>query len=117
MTADAPGQAQRTGAFGVRHFGLVWLGGLAWNLSRWGVAFLGTYLINDLTVDCQDCHNIVDRALADVDADVVVGACRDLFGAEQCALLTAVEVIERDDPVAGCPDLTQLNGGARHGVV
>ena len=36
-------------AFGARHFGLVWLSGLIWHLCRWGVAFLGTYLINDLT--------------------------------------------------------------------
>jgi MFS family permease len=36
-------------AFRARHFGLVWLSGLIWHLCRWGVAFLGTYLINDLT--------------------------------------------------------------------
>lgn len=36
-------------AFGARHFGLVWFSGLIWHLCRWGVAFLGTYLINDLT--------------------------------------------------------------------
>ena len=42
----------RTGpfaAFRVRHFGLVWLSGLIWHLCRWGVAFVGTYLVNDLT--------------------------------------------------------------------
>ena len=42
----------RTGpfaAFQVRHFGLVWLSGLLWHLCRWGVAFVGTYLVNDLT--------------------------------------------------------------------
>ena len=36
-------------AFRVRHFGLVWLSGLIWHVCRWGVAFLGTYLINELT--------------------------------------------------------------------
>lgn len=36
-------------AFRVPNFGLVWLSGLIWHLCRWGVAFLGTYLINDLT--------------------------------------------------------------------
>lgn len=36
-------------AFHIRHFGLVWFSGLLWHLCRWGVAFLGTYLINDLT--------------------------------------------------------------------
>ena len=36
-------------AFRVRHFGLVWLSGLLWHLCRWGVAFVGTYLVNDLT--------------------------------------------------------------------
>lgn len=44
---DAP-----TGTFSVfrvRHFGLVWLSGLVWHVCRWGVAFLGTYLINELS--------------------------------------------------------------------
>ncbi|MEM9562694.1 MAG: MFS transporter [Actinomycetota bacterium] len=36
-------------AFRVRHFGLVWLSGLIWHLTRWGVAFLGTFLVNELT--------------------------------------------------------------------
>jgi MFS family permease len=36
-------------AFRVRHFGLVWLSGLLWHLCRWGVAFVGSYLVNDLT--------------------------------------------------------------------
>ncbi len=36
-------------AFGARHFRLVWLSGLIWHLTRWGVAFLGTFLINELT--------------------------------------------------------------------
>lgn len=36
-------------AFRARHFGLVWFSGLIWHMCRWGVAFLGTYLINDLT--------------------------------------------------------------------
>lgn len=36
-------------AFGVRHFGLIWLSGLIWHLCRWAVAFVGTYLINDMT--------------------------------------------------------------------
>ena len=36
-------------AFKVPHFGAVWLSGLIWHLCRWGVAFLGTYLVNDLT--------------------------------------------------------------------
>ncbi|MDA3040563.1 MAG: MFS transporter [Actinomycetota bacterium] len=36
-------------AFGVRGFAPVWLSGLIWHLCRWGVSFLGTYLIADLT--------------------------------------------------------------------
>ena len=36
-------------AFEVEHFSRVWLSGLIWHLTRWGVAFLGTFLINDLT--------------------------------------------------------------------
>lgn len=40
---------RRDGAFGVRHFALVWASGLIWHICRWGVAFLGTFLINELT--------------------------------------------------------------------
>ena len=36
-------------AFRIRHFGFVWFSGLVWHMCRWGVAFLGTYLINDMT--------------------------------------------------------------------
>jgi predicted MFS family arabinose efflux permease len=36
-------------AFRARYFGLVWFSGLMWHMCRWGVAFLGTYLLNDLT--------------------------------------------------------------------
>lgn len=36
-------------AFQVEHFARVWASGLIWHLTRWGVAFLGTYLINDMT--------------------------------------------------------------------
>jgi MFS family permease len=36
-------------AFRVPGFGLVWFSGLVWHLCRWGVAFLGTYLVNELT--------------------------------------------------------------------
>ena len=36
-------------AFGAPHFASVWLSGLIWHLTRWGVAFLGTYLINEMT--------------------------------------------------------------------
>lgn len=36
-------------AFVVPHFGLIWCSGLLWHLCRWGVAFLGTFLVNDLT--------------------------------------------------------------------
>ncbi len=36
-------------AFGAPHFANVWLSGLIWHLTRWGVAFLGTFLVNDLT--------------------------------------------------------------------
>ncbi len=44
---DTPGA--RSGAFGARHFGPVWCSGLIWHLTRWGVAFLGTFLINEMT--------------------------------------------------------------------
>ncbi len=43
-----PGRSPAS-AFRVRHFGLVWLSGLVWHLTRWGVAFLGTFLVNELT--------------------------------------------------------------------
>lgn len=36
-------------AFGVQYFALIWLSGLIWHLTRWGVAFLGTFLINEMT--------------------------------------------------------------------
>ncbi|MDB4109896.1 MFS transporter [Acidimicrobiales bacterium] len=35
--------------FATRHFGYAWACGLLWHLCRWGVAFLGTYLVNDMT--------------------------------------------------------------------
>ena len=35
--------------FSVPGFTAVWLCGFLWHLCRWGVAFLGTYLINDMT--------------------------------------------------------------------
>ncbi len=43
------GTRSRSSAFGARHFTLVWLSGLIWHLTRWGVAFLGTFLVNDMT--------------------------------------------------------------------
>lgn len=36
-------------AFSVQHFGAVWFSGLLWHVCRWAVAFLGAYLINDMT--------------------------------------------------------------------
>ncbi len=48
MTRRRPGRTSSS-AFGARHFVFVWLSGLIWHLTRWGVAFLGTYLINDMT--------------------------------------------------------------------
>jgi predicted MFS family arabinose efflux permease len=45
----AAGRSSPFAAFGIRHFGLIWLSGLLWHLCRWGIAFLGTYLINDMT--------------------------------------------------------------------
>jgi len=36
-------------AFGVQHFPAVWVSGLIWNICRWGVAFVGTFLINEMT--------------------------------------------------------------------
>lgn len=36
-------------AFQVKYFTLVWLSGLIWHMCRWGVAFVGTYLINEMT--------------------------------------------------------------------
>ena len=41
----APGAS----AFGAPHFAAVWVSGLLWHLTRWGVAFLGTFLINEMT--------------------------------------------------------------------
>ncbi|MGB5755805.1 MAG: MFS transporter [Acidimicrobiales bacterium] len=43
------GSRSASSAFGARHFALVWFSGLIWHLTRWGVAFLGTYLVNDMT--------------------------------------------------------------------
>jgi len=36
-------------AFRIRHFGLVWISGLLWHVCRWAIAFLGTYLINEIS--------------------------------------------------------------------
>ena len=36
-------------AFEVEHFGSLWASGWIWNIARWGAAFLGAYLVNDLT--------------------------------------------------------------------
>ncbi|MEL6984934.1 MAG: hypothetical protein AAFO29_21065, partial [Actinomycetota bacterium] len=36
-------------AFEARYFARVWLSGLIWHLTRWGVAFVGTYLVNEMT--------------------------------------------------------------------
>ncbi len=36
-------------AFEVPSFGFVWFSGLIWHLCRWGILFLGTYLVEDLT--------------------------------------------------------------------
>jgi len=44
--AKSPGIS---GAFSVPGFGAVWFSGLLWHLCRWGVAFLGTFLLNELT--------------------------------------------------------------------
>lgn len=43
------GEGGSRSAFQATHFGRVWLSGLIWHLTRWGVAFLGTFLINDMT--------------------------------------------------------------------
>ena len=48
-TATRDVAASPFAAFQVRHFPLVWLSGLIWHICRWGVAFVGTYLINELT--------------------------------------------------------------------
>ena len=47
MTAG--GSTSPFAAFQVRAFAPVWFSGLLWHLCRWGVSFLGTYLIADLT--------------------------------------------------------------------
>lgn len=36
-------------AFRIQHFPAVWASGFIWNICRWGVAFVGTYLINEMT--------------------------------------------------------------------
>ncbi|MGH1487790.1 MAG: MFS transporter [Acidimicrobiales bacterium] len=41
--------ASTSSAFGAQYFFFVWLSGLIWHLTRWVVAFLGTYLVNELT--------------------------------------------------------------------
>ncbi len=48
-TVSASRSTSALAAFRVRGFGLVWFSGLLWHLCRWGVAFLGTYLMNELT--------------------------------------------------------------------
>jgi len=47
-TARGQGKQARS-AFAAEHFGLVWFSGLIWHICRWGVAFLGTFLLNELT--------------------------------------------------------------------
>ncbi|MEM7323473.1 MAG: MFS transporter [Actinomycetota bacterium] len=49
VTSLWTGASSDRSAFAVRHFAAVWISGLLWNLTRWGVAFLGTYLLNDMT--------------------------------------------------------------------
>lgn len=54
MVKQRVGLTERRGsrassAFGARYFVFVWLSGLIWHLTRWGVAFLGTFLINEMT--------------------------------------------------------------------
>lgn len=46
---QSPEVAKSFTVFMTRHFGFAWACGLLWHLCRWGVAFLGTYLINDMT--------------------------------------------------------------------
>lgn len=46
---SAAGSTSPFAAFQVRAFAPVWFSGLIWHLCRWGVSFLGTYLIADLT--------------------------------------------------------------------
>lgn len=46
---SAAGSRSPFAAFQVRAFAPVWFSGLIWHLCRWGVSFLGTYLIADLT--------------------------------------------------------------------
>ena len=51
-TDTAAPAAERVSAldtFRVPSFGLIWLSGLIWHLSRWGVSFLGSVVVNDLT--------------------------------------------------------------------
>ena len=48
-TVPTAGDDTRSSAFAARHFAPVWFSGLIWHLTRWGVAFLGTYLINEMT--------------------------------------------------------------------
>ncbi|MDH4076066.1 MAG: MFS transporter, partial [Acidimicrobiia bacterium] len=45
----APARVSALDTFSVPSFGLIWLSGLIWHLSRWGVSFLGSVVINDLT--------------------------------------------------------------------
>lgn len=44
-----PDASTSSSAFAARHFAFAWSCGLLWHLCRWGVAFLGTYLVNEMT--------------------------------------------------------------------
>jgi predicted MFS family arabinose efflux permease len=45
----APARRAVFSALEVRGFGLLWASGALWHISRWGIAFLSAYLVNQLT--------------------------------------------------------------------
>jgi len=48
-TTDQPARRAVFSALEVPGFGLLWVSGALWHISRWGIAFLSAYLVNDLT--------------------------------------------------------------------
>ena len=66
---SAAGSTSPFVAFEVRGFAPIWLSGLIWHLCRWGVSFLGTYLIADLT----DSPRMVQLAGTVLYAPLLVG--------------------------------------------
>ena len=86
-------------AFSVRHFGAVWASGLLWHVCRWAVAFLGAYLINDMTGSprlTQLAGTFLYAPLL-VGGVVVKAMCQNLGGKPRCACFIGIASMVRSE--------------------